>query len=69
MPSTRNPYLAEFRERIVALAKAGRGIASLAQEFEPCVATIHGCANQARIDGGTSTPSSAHVLWQSAAGS
>jgi transposase len=53
MPRTRNPYPAEFREQIVALAKAGRSIESLAQEFEPCVATIHGWVKQAQIDGGT----------------
>lgn len=36
MPRTRNPYPAEFREQIVALAKAGRSVESLAREFEPC---------------------------------
>ena len=40
MPRTRNPYPAEFREQIIALAKAGRSVESLAREFEPCVATI-----------------------------
>ncbi len=51
MPRTRNPYPAEFRDQIVALARAGRGVEELAREFEPCVATIHGWIKQA--DGGS----------------
>ena len=52
MPRTRNPYPAEFREQIVALARAGRSAESLAREFEPCVATIHAWIKQAdRGDG------------------
>ena len=55
MPRTRNPYPAEFRDQIVALARAGRSAESLAREFEPCVATIHGWIKQAnRNDGGGS---------------
>lgn len=53
MPRTRNPYPAEFRDQIIALARAGRSIESLAREFEPCVATIHGWVKQAGIDGGS----------------
>ena len=52
MPRTRNPYPAEFRDQIIALAKAGRSIESLAREFEPCVATIHGWLKQAEADDG-----------------
>ena len=52
MPRTRNPYPAEFREQIIALARAGRSVESLAREFEPSVATIHGWVKQAGIDGG-----------------
>lgn len=52
MPRTRNPYPAEFRDQIVALARAGRSVESLAREFEPCVATIHGWIKQAYRDGG-----------------
>lgn len=52
MPRTRNPYPAEFREQIVALARAGRSAESLAREFEPCVATIHGWVKQAGVDSG-----------------
>ena len=52
MPRTRNPYPAEFREQIVALAWTGRSIEELAREFEPCAATIHGWVKQADRDGG-----------------
>ena len=52
MPRTRNPYPAEFREQIVALARAGRSVESLAREFEPCVATIHDWLRKADRDGG-----------------
>lgn len=52
MPRTRNPYPAEFREQIIALARAGRSVESLAREFEPCVATIHGWVKQAELDAG-----------------
>ena len=52
MPRTRNPYPAEFREQIVALARTGRSVEELAREFEPCAATIHGWIKQADRDGG-----------------
>ena len=52
MPRTRNPYPAEFREQIVALARTGRSVEDLAREFEPCAATIHGWIKQADRDGG-----------------
>ena len=52
MPRTRNPYPAEFREQIVALARTGRSVEDLAREFEPCVATIHCWIKQADRDGG-----------------
>mgnify|MGYP001793160563 CR=1 FL=1 len=50
MPRTRNPYPAEFREHIVALAQSGRSAESLARVFEPCVATIHLWIKQARAN-------------------
>lgn len=53
MPRTRNPYPAEFREQLVALAQAGRSVEDLAREFEPCVATIHGWIKQAERDEGS----------------
>jgi transposase len=52
MPRTRNPYPTEFREQIIALARSGRSVESLAREFEPCVATIHLWLKQAREDSG-----------------
>ena len=52
MPRTRNPYPAAFREQIVALARSGRSVESLAREFEPCVATIHNWVKQADRAGG-----------------
>jgi len=50
MPRTRNPYPTEFRDQIVALARGGRSVESLAREFEPCAATIHGWVKQVEID-------------------
>ncbi len=52
MPRTRNPYPTEFRDHLIALAKAGRSVESLAREFEPCAATIHGWVKQVEIDDG-----------------
>ena len=52
MPRTRNPYPADFREQIIALARAGRSVGSLAREFEPCTATIRGWIAQADWDEG-----------------
>ncbi len=50
MPRTRNPYPAEFREQIVALAHSERSVEDLAREFEPCAATIHGWIKQSDLD-------------------
>ncbi len=55
MPRTRNPYSAKFRDQLVALAKAGRSVESLAREFELCAATIHGWVKQVEIDDGVFT--------------
>ena len=52
MPRTRNPYPAEFRDHMIALSRSGRSVESLAREFEPCVATIHGWIKQAERDDG-----------------
>ena len=52
MPRTRNPYPTEFRDQIVALARAGRSVEKLAREFESCAATIHGWVKQVEIDDG-----------------
>lgn len=55
MPRTRNPYPAEFRDQIVALARTGRSVEDLAREFEPCTATIHGWVRQSDRDSGHRT--------------
>lgn len=52
MPRTRSPYPADFRDQIIALARTGRSVESLAREFEPCAATIAGWVRQAGLDGG-----------------
>ena len=52
MPRTRNPYPTEFREQLVAPARAGRSVESLAREYEPCAATIHEWVKQAGADDG-----------------
>ena len=52
MPRTRNPYPTEFRDQLIELARAGRSVESLAREFEPCAATIHGWIKQVEIDEG-----------------
>src|SRR6056297_1228850 len=52
MPRTRNPYPAEFRDQMVALARAGRSVESLAREYEPCAATIHDWVKHAGADDG-----------------
>ena len=52
MPRTRTPYPADFREQIVALVHAGRSAEELAEEFEPCAATIHSWVKQAERDAG-----------------
>ena len=52
MPRTRNPYPTEFREQLVALARAGRSVEGLARENEPCAATIHDWVKQAGADDG-----------------
>ena len=40
MPKTRGPYPPEFRRQIIELARAGRSVAELANEFEPSYWTI-----------------------------
>jgi transposase len=52
MPRTRPPYPAEFKRRMVELARAGRTPAELAREFEPSVESIRLWVKQADIDEG-----------------
>ena len=47
MPRTHPPYAAEYRRRIVELARSGRSITTLAREFEPTVETIRQWIKQA----------------------
>ena len=54
MPRTRGPYPAEFRRRIIELARAGRSVAELAKEFEPSYWTIRQWIKQADRDEGRS---------------
>jgi transposase len=53
MPRTRKPYPPEFREQLVALARAGRTPEELAREFEPSAQTIINWVAQADRDAGT----------------
>jgi transposase len=52
MPSTHPPYPAEYRRRIVELARAGRTINELAREFEPSANAIRKWVKQAALDEG-----------------
>ena len=54
MPRTRGPYPAEFRRRIIEVARAGRSVAELAKEFEPSYWTIRQWIKQADRDEGRS---------------
>ena len=52
MAKTRPPYPQQFKEQIVALARAGRTPAELAREFEPSAPTIRDWVAQADRDDG-----------------
>ena len=52
MAKTRPPYPQQFKEQIVALARAGRTPAELAREFEPSEPTIRDWVAQADRDDG-----------------
>ncbi|MEM1095115.1 MAG: transposase [Bacteroidota bacterium] len=41
MPKSRRPYPADFKKQIIELARSGRSVADLAQEFEPSEQTIY----------------------------
>lgn len=55
MGKVRPPYPKEFKEQIIALARAGRSPAQLAQEFEPTEPTIRDWLAQADRDEGLRT--------------
>ena len=52
MPKSRPPYPAEFRSRIVELARSGRSPEELAEKFEPTAQSIANWVAQADRDGG-----------------
>lgn len=52
MGKARNPYPAEFRNRIIELLRAGRTPEELSKEFEPSAQTIRNWAAQAAVDRG-----------------
>ena len=52
MPRTHPPYAAEYRRRIIELARAGRSIDALAREFEPSANAIRQWVKQAALDEG-----------------
>ena len=54
MPRSRPPYPPEFRRQIVELARAGRSVQELAEEFEPSYWTIRTWIKQADRDEGLS---------------
>jgi transposase len=52
MPKSHPPYAAEYRRRIIELARAGRSINELAREFEPSAKAIRDWLKQAGLDEG-----------------
>ena len=52
MPRTHPPYAAEYRRRIIELARAGRSIDALSREFEPSANAIRQWVKQAALDEG-----------------
>jgi DeoR/GlpR family transcriptional regulator of sugar metabolism len=49
MSRTRPPYTKDFRKRMVVLARAGRSVSELAEEFEPSDQTIRSRLNHPRL--------------------
>lgn len=49
---SRRVYTAEYRERLVELVRGGRIPEKLAEEYEPCAATIRAWVKQADLDDG-----------------
>jgi len=52
MGKVRSPYPQEFKQQIIALARAGRSPAELAREFEPTEPTIRDWLKQSQADDG-----------------
>jgi transposase len=55
MPRSKPPYPAEFRARVVELARSGRTIRSLAREFGVTDTSIRNWLRQADLDQGNRT--------------
>ena len=55
MPRSKPPYPAEFRARMVELARGGRTVRSLAREFGVTDTTIRSWVRQADLDAGRRT--------------
>ena len=55
MAKFRPPYPLEYRQRVVELARSGRSIPSLAEEFEASRQTITNWLKQADLDAGRRT--------------
>jgi len=55
MPRKHQPYAAEYRRRIIELARAGRSINELAREFEPSANAIREWVKQAALDEGVTS--------------
>lgn len=55
MGKARPPYPREFKQQIIALARAGRSPAELAREFEPTEPTIRDWLKQSQADDGLRT--------------
>lgn len=55
MPRHHKPYSEEFKEKLVALVRAGRSPEQLAREFEPSAQAIRNWVAQAERDEGTRT--------------
>lgn len=52
MPTSKPPYPAEFRARIIELARSGRTASSLAREFKVTETSIRTWVRQADLDAG-----------------
>jgi transposase len=50
MPKSRPPYPAEYRRRIIELARVGRSVNELAREFEPSANAIRYWLKQAGLN-------------------
>ncbi|MBA2675730.1 transposase [Ramlibacter sp.] len=56
MPKSKPPYPAEFRQQIIALARAGRTPAQLSREFGPSAQSISNWVAQSARDSGKPLP-------------